>query len=64
MQTENMKKKIGLLTMHRVVNFGSILQAYATQIVIEKLGYDCEIINYQYPNKILALYLESQNNQK
>lgn len=52
MQTENMKKKIGLLTMHRVVNFGSILQAYATQVVIKKLGYDCEIINYQYPNKI------------
>lgn len=47
-----MKKKIGLLTMHRVVNFGSILQAYATQFVIENLGYDCEIINYQYPNKI------------
>lgn len=55
MQTENMKKKIGLLTMHRVVNFGSILQAYATQVVIEKLGYDCEIINYQYPNKIHSM---------
>lgn len=42
--------KVGLLTMHRVVNFGSVLQAYATQVAIEKLGYDCTIIDYKYPN--------------
>lgn len=42
--------KVGLLTMHRVVNFGSVLQAYATQVAIEKLGYDCTIIDYRYPN--------------
>lgn len=47
-----MKKSIGLLTMHRVINFGSVLQAYATQSVIEKLGHKCTIIDYQYPNAI------------
>ena len=44
-------KTIGLITMHRVVNFGSVLQAYATQQIIEKLGYSCSIIDYQYPNE-------------
>ena len=43
-------KKVGIITMHKVVNYGSALQAYALQRVIEKLGYDCEIIDYIYPN--------------
>ena len=44
-------KKVGIITMHKVVNYGSALQAYALQRVIEKLGYDCEIIDYVYPNE-------------
>ena len=43
-------KKVGVLTMHKVLNYGSALQAYATQYVIEKLGASCEIIDYIYPN--------------
>lgn len=39
--------KIGLLTYHSAYNFGSVLQAYATQKKINELGYDCEIINYR-----------------
>lgn len=46
-----MRKKVGLITMHRVVNYGSFLQAYATQYAIEKLGYSCDIIDYQFPNE-------------
>ena len=45
-------KTICLLTMHRVYNYGSILQAYATQSVLTSLGVVCKIIDYQYPNKI------------
>lgn len=41
--------KVGIITMHRVKNYGSALQAYATQYMVEKLGYECEIIDYQYP---------------
>lgn len=52
MQDTKDKKTIGLLTMHRVVNFGSVLQAYAMQEVLERLGYSCTIIDYQYPNKM------------
>lgn len=43
-------QRVGVITMHRVLNYGSILQAYATQYVIEQLGFNCEIIDYQYPN--------------
>lgn len=39
-------KKIGLCTCYRVNNYGSVLQAFATQSAIEKLGYDCEQIVY------------------
>lgn len=44
-------KKVGVVTMHKVINYGSFLQAYATQFIIEKLGYECEIIDYEFPNK-------------
>ena len=37
--------KIGIITMHRVLNIGSVLQAYATQKAFEKLGYDSELID-------------------
>ena len=39
--------KISVITLHRIVNYGSVLQAYATQFIIEKLGYEVEIIDYQ-----------------
>lgn len=42
---------IGLITIFQVPNFGSVLQAYATQNILEKLGHNCTVINYKYPNK-------------
>lgn len=45
-------KKVGIITMHKVNNVGSALQAYATQAIIEKLGYDAFLIDYKYPNEI------------
>lgn len=45
------QKKIGIITMHRVINAGSALQAYALYHAVCKLGYYCEIIDYQYPNQ-------------
>lgn len=38
--------KVKIITRHAVANYGSILQAYATQKAIEKLGHESEIINY------------------
>lgn len=44
-------KKIGILTVHKIINNGSLLQAFATQRALYNLGYDSEIIDYDYPNK-------------
>lgn len=41
--------KVGIITLHRVVNYGSVLQAYATQEVLKKLGFETEIIDYYPP---------------
>ena len=38
--------KVGILTFHNALNYGAVLQAYALQKAIEKLGYKCEIIDY------------------
>lgn len=59
-----MANKIGILTWHYYVNFGSGLQAFALQKTIEDLGYDVRLINYRnllYDNhcwwKILAKHI-------
>lgn len=39
------------MTIFQVPNFGSVLQAFATQSVLQKMGFDCRLINYRYPNK-------------
>lgn len=44
-------KKTGIITMHRVENYGSLLQAYALQQCLTKLGVNSEIIDYKYPNE-------------
>ena len=46
-----MKKRIGLITIYHVPNFGSVLQTYATQMLLENLGMKCDVINYKYPNE-------------
>lgn len=44
-------KKVGLITIHHICNFGSVFQAYALQQSVKSLGFICEIINYKYPNE-------------
>lgn len=43
-------KKVGIITMHKVWNAGSALQAYALQYITETLGYEAKLIDYKYPN--------------
>ena len=38
--------KIGLVMAYKGVNYGMLLQAFATQKVIESLGYETEILDY------------------
>lgn len=48
-------KKIGIITIVRVNNYGAELQAYALQRKLINMGYDAELIDYLYyihPNYI------------
>lgn len=38
--------KVAVITRHAIANYGSILQAYATERILEQLGHDVEIIDY------------------
>lgn len=40
-------KSVGIITYHGSHNYGSMLQAYALQQTVLKLGYKCEIINFR-----------------
>ena len=41
-----MKKKIGIITFHRSLNCGSMLESYAIERVVNKIGFDSELINF------------------
>lgn len=47
-------KKVGIITLHRVVNYGSVLQTYALQTKLKELGYESEVIDY-YPERLHKL---------
>lgn len=51
---ERNNKKVGIITLHRVVNYGSVLQTYALQEKIQDLGYKVEVIDY-YPERLTML---------
>lgn len=43
-------KKIGIITTFRQPNYGSVLQAYSLQYVIDNMGFQAFLIDYKYPN--------------
>lgn len=47
-------KKIGIMSMQRINNYGSFMQAYALKRIIESLGYTVEFIDYKYERSILS----------
>lgn len=42
-------KKIGIVTFHRALNYGAVLQGYALQKTISSLGANCNIVDYICP---------------
>lgn len=46
-------KKIGIMSMQRIINYGSYLQAFGLKKTIEELGYDVEFIDYHYEKSVL-----------
>lgn len=43
------KKTVSVITLQSVRNYGSVLQAYATQVLLEEQGFDVTILNYVKP---------------
>lgn len=39
--------KVGIMTFHRAINYGAVLQSLALKETIKSLGNECEIINYK-----------------
>lgn len=39
--------RIGILTFHRAINYGAVLQCYALYRTLGKLGHDVEVIDYR-----------------
>ncbi len=44
-------KKIGLISCGLEPNYGACLQAFATQNIVERLGYNIDIISYSFMNE-------------
>ena len=43
------KKRIGILTFHRALNYGAVFQTYALQTTLQKLGAEANVIDYRAP---------------
>ena len=53
--------KIGILTFHRAINYGAVLQCYGLYETIKSMGHDVEIIDYrpeciEYYRRILPIF--------
>lgn len=46
-------KKIGIMTMHRVINYGSFLQAFGLKQILEELGYKVQLVDYNIEPPII-----------
>ena len=40
------KPKAGILSMHRIYNYGSFLQAYGLKEILKELGWEVEFAEY------------------
>jgi len=48
MREEN-DMRIGILTFHRAHNYGAVLQCYALQEILRRMGHDVQVIDYRQP---------------
>ena len=46
-------KTVGIMSMQRIRNYGSFLQAYSLKKIIESLGYKVEFIDYKYEQSLV-----------
>lgn len=53
--------KIGILTLPLHTNYGGILQAYALQVVLKRIGHDAKVINKNRQPKKMPLYIVTKS---
>lgn len=46
--------KVGILSMQRIKNYGSFLQAYALKNIIQSLGHEVEFVDYHIGNPVIV----------
>ena len=54
-------KKVGIMSMQRIANYGSFLQAYALKQMIEELGYKVEFVDYHVGAPVITENADSKN---
>lgn len=54
-------KKVGIMSMQRIANYGSFLQAYALKQMIEELGHKVEFVDYHVGAPVISEDTDSQN---
>lgn len=54
-------KKVGIMSMQRIANYGSFLQAYALKQLIEELGHKVEFVDYHVGVPVIAENADSKN---
>ncbi len=59
-----MMKKVEIITLHYISNYGSVLQTFATQKKFEQMGYSTEVVNYIRPNATPKELIKSGLKQK
>ena len=50
---ENKKIKVGILSMQRIANYGSFLQAYGLKSILEELGCHVEFVDYHVEKPLI-----------
>lgn len=55
MEENYLKKQIGIMSMQRIFNYGSFLQAYSLRNIIKDLGYDVRFVDYHPDKPVIQL---------
>ena len=54
-------KRVGIMSMQRIANYGSFLQAYALKQLIEEQGHQVEFVDYHVGAPVIAENADSRN---
>ncbi len=53
--------KVGIMSMQRIINYGSYLQAYALKKMIESLGHNVEFIDFKFEKTVVPIEKETMS---